>query len=108
MHPHFAELVRYCKGKFLDYKINTNASLLNEEKILAMLDACHTVVFSIDSIKNYLLETVDNVYRNYIPLDIFDEEYSSGTVSPKKKQISNDIDLSKLVFDWLEITSFIP
>ena len=53
MHPHFAELVRYCKDKFLDYKINTNASLLNEEKILAMLDACHTVVFSIDSIENY-------------------------------------------------------
>ncbi len=49
LHPDFAEILAYCKGKFSDIKINTNASILNRSKIKAILDVCHTIVFSIDT-----------------------------------------------------------
>ena len=49
MHPEFTEMLDYCKGKFLDVKINTNASLLTSNKNEAILDTCDTVVFSIDT-----------------------------------------------------------
>ena len=49
MHPQFTEMLEYCKGKFLDIKINTNASLLTPKKSTAILDICDTVVFSIDT-----------------------------------------------------------
>lgn len=49
LNPHFPEMLRYCSGKFLDIKLNTNASLLNPEKCRAIMDTCDTVVFSIDT-----------------------------------------------------------
>jgi organic radical activating enzyme len=49
LHPEFSEIISYAKGKFLDFKLNTNASLLNEQSIHSILDACTTVHFSIDS-----------------------------------------------------------
>ena len=49
MHPKFLEMLDYCAGKFKDIKINTNASLLNRDKINKIIDVCDTVVFSIDT-----------------------------------------------------------
>ena len=49
LHPDFIEILSYCKGKFYDIKINTNASAQNKAKVQAILDVCHTVVFSIDT-----------------------------------------------------------
>jgi len=49
LHPKFLEILEYCKGKFKDIKINTNASTLNKYKIEKLLDICDTIVFSIDS-----------------------------------------------------------
>ncbi len=49
LHPNFSEMLNYANGKFLDIKINTNASLLNQQKIKAILDNCDTIVFSIDT-----------------------------------------------------------
>ncbi len=44
------EMIKYTSGKFLNLKINTNASLLNEEKIHAILSSnVKTMVFSADA-----------------------------------------------------------
>ena len=44
------EMLKYTAGKFLNLKINTNASLLNEEKIHAILSSgVKTLVFSADA-----------------------------------------------------------
>ena len=49
LNPDFLNMLSYCKNKFLDIKLNTNASTLNKAKINAILDVCDTVVFSIDT-----------------------------------------------------------
>ena len=44
------EMLKYTSGKFLNLKINTNASLLNEEKIHSILSSnVKTMVFSADA-----------------------------------------------------------
>ena len=53
MNPNFVEMMKYCKGKFLDIKLNTNGSLLTKKKIEAILDTVDTLVFSVDSVKDY-------------------------------------------------------
>lgn len=71
MHPNFIEAMKYLQGKnFLDIKLNTNGSLLNEDKINAILDVCHTLVFSIDSLDPKVYPTFriggdfDTVFNN--------------------------------------------
>ena len=44
------KMLKYCRGKFLGFKLNTNASLLNEKKIHGILSGgIRTVVFSADA-----------------------------------------------------------
>ena len=44
------KMLEYCQGKFLGFKLNTNASLLNEKKIHGILSGgIRTVVFSADA-----------------------------------------------------------
>lgn len=46
----FSKMLEYCVGKFLNLKVNTNASLLTEEKCHALLSGgATTVVFSADA-----------------------------------------------------------
>ncbi len=55
--PDFADMLKYASGKFLSVKINTNASLLNEDKIDAILSSgVNTVVFSVDAADKELYE----------------------------------------------------
>jgi pyruvate-formate lyase-activating enzyme len=50
MHKQFVEMLDYLAGKFLAIKINTNASMLDEEKCHAILRAgVQTLVFSADA-----------------------------------------------------------
>ena len=49
-NPLIGKMLEYSKGKFLNLKINTNASLLNEKKIHAILsNDVKTLVFSADA-----------------------------------------------------------
>ena len=49
-NPEISEMLKYCKDKFLNLKINTNASLLDEKKIHAILSGgVKTLVFSADA-----------------------------------------------------------
>ena len=48
--PDFAEMLAYTRGKFLDVKVNTNATRLTDELMIALLDAeVSEVVLSIDA-----------------------------------------------------------
>ena len=61
-------MLKYCEGKFLGLKINTNASILNEELIHSLLSSdIQTIVFSIDSADKENYEKV-RVNGNFIKL----------------------------------------
>jgi radical SAM protein with 4Fe4S-binding SPASM domain len=50
LHRQFGEMLNYCKNKFLELKINTNATKLSEELSYQILDSgVDIVVFSVDS-----------------------------------------------------------
>ena len=50
LNPYIKEMLRYVSGKFLALKMNTNASLLDEEKCHAILESgVKTLVFSADA-----------------------------------------------------------
>ncbi|HOX54331.1 MAG TPA: radical SAM/SPASM domain-containing protein [Candidatus Omnitrophota bacterium] len=50
LHPQFKQMLEYCKGKFFELKINTNALILPESLCYQILDSgVDIVVFSIDS-----------------------------------------------------------
>ena len=49
LHKDLDKFLKYCEGKFLALKLNTNATLLNEEKINMLLSSdLETLVLSID------------------------------------------------------------
>ena len=49
VNPQFEKMIKYTDGKFLNLKINTNASLLNEKKCHSILSSgVKTLVFSAD------------------------------------------------------------
>ncbi len=49
LHTQFDEFLKYCEGKFLGLKLNTNATLLDEKKINLLLSSdLQTLVLSID------------------------------------------------------------
>ena len=57
--PQISEMLNYTIGKFLNLKINTNASLLNEKKIHAILSGgVKTLVISADAADK-------NLYKNF-------------------------------------------
>jgi len=50
LHPQIGEMLEYCSGKFLELKMNTNATRLNEKLIHQILKSGMTdLVFSVDS-----------------------------------------------------------
>jgi len=50
INKNFSHMLDYCQGKFLNLKVNTNASLLTDDKIHALLNgAAKTIVFSVDA-----------------------------------------------------------
>ena len=49
LHPELDKFLKYCEGKFLGLKLNTNATLLNEKKINMLLSSdLQQLVLSID------------------------------------------------------------
>ena len=50
IHPRLGEMLEYCSGKFIELKMNTNATRLNEKLIHKILKSGMTeLVFSVDS-----------------------------------------------------------
>jgi radical SAM protein with 4Fe4S-binding SPASM domain len=77
LNPKIIEMVQYCKNKFLGFKINTNASLLNENLIKNLLDANFAeIVFSADAADKETYEKIringkyEKVFKN---LELFSQ-----------------------------------
>ena len=89
LNPKFIDMLDYCKDKFLDIKINTNASALNKKKINKILDICDTVVFSIDTPDKELYPDIrvggdlEKVLKN---IALFNEIRSTH---PRRKKVSS-------------------
>ena len=71
LNPHLPEMLKYATGKFLGFKLNTNASVLDETLIHAILQSdLRTLVFSADAADEKTYEriringTFDRVMRN--------------------------------------------
>jgi radical SAM protein with 4Fe4S-binding SPASM domain len=71
LHPKFGEMLEYCAGKFLELKINTNGTRLNEKLAHQILESGVTdMVFSVDSYTKQEYESIrikgifNNVLRN--------------------------------------------
>lgn len=61
LHPKFNKILEYCKDKFFELKINTNATKLTPELIKTILDCgANIVVFSIDA---YDKETFEKIRK---------------------------------------------
>lgn len=72
LHKRFGDMLNYCKNKFFELKINTNAVTLSEELSYQILDAgVDIVVFSIDS--------------------HYEEEYQAIRVGAKFETVLNNI-----------------
>jgi sulfatase maturation enzyme AslB (radical SAM superfamily) len=110
IHPKFNEFVDYLSQKFLGLKINTNASVLTEEKCHSILGAnFSTVVFSADAadedqysamrVGGSLTKTLDNIklFRN-IQAKHYSESKTITRVSGVK--ISNEQSLEKMEKFW--------
>ena len=86
LHPQLGEMLDYCKDKFFELKINTNATLLNEKLIHKILRSGVTdMVFSVDSYEKKEYESIrvrgifENVLNNIIKFkEIRDNEYPNS------------------------------
>lgn len=59
LNRHIADMLDYCRGKFLGLKVNTNASMLTERICHALLSSdVQTIVFSIDAADKELYERI--------------------------------------------------
>ena len=59
LHPKFGEMLDYCKGKFFDLKINTNATRLTEKLMHTIVESGVTdLVFSVDSYEKDEYESI--------------------------------------------------
>lgn len=59
LHPKLGEMLEYCKGKFFELKMNTNATRLNETLIHKIIDSGVTdLVFSVDSYEKDEYESI--------------------------------------------------
>ena len=57
-------MIQYAKNKFLGFKINTNASMLNENLIQNLLDANFAeIVFSVDATDKETYEKTKNKWK---------------------------------------------
>ena len=67
LHPRLGDMLDYCKGKFFDLKMNTNATRLNETLMHKIIEAGVTdLVFSVDSYEKELLPDARENLNNKI------------------------------------------
>ena len=125
LHPKFAELLSYCKGKFLDIKVNTNFSTVGDKEMQAIADVCNTVIASVDSAdkEDYERLRVNGKFENIEKrIKKFKEEYldqsqrrskisfnASGVAHPSN---TNSVELGgehfTSLFDEVSMTPYDP
>jgi MoaA/NifB/PqqE/SkfB family radical SAM enzyme len=82
LHPKIDEMLKYCEGKFLGLKLNTNATLLTEKKIHSLLSSdLQSLVLSIDEKDKNNYEKIrvnanfDKIMKNLESLKKIREKY---------------------------------
>ncbi|MBI04972.1 MAG: radical SAM protein [Pelagibacteraceae bacterium] len=113
MSPDFAKMMDYSKDKFINFKINTNASMLNESKIHSILkNNISTLVFSADaadgeSYKKYRvngnLEKVLNNIRLFNTIKNKDYPESRIITRVSGVKYSEEQDLNEMQDFWGEL-----
>jgi radical SAM protein with 4Fe4S-binding SPASM domain len=112
LNKNFIKMLEYSSGKFLGFKINTNASLLTEKlshTILSNLEI-GTLVFSIDAADKKLYEKIrvngdfDKVLRNISMFKEIKEKYykdSNIVTRVSGVKINEDQDIEEMENVWL-------
>lgn len=107
------KMLEYCRGKFLGLKMNTNASMLNEQHCHAILSGgVNTIVFSADAAKEPLysqlrvkgnLEKVLSNIRMF--QDIRRKQYPSSRIITRVSGVKygSDQDMDSMVSLWGEL-----
>ena len=106
LNPYFIQMIDYCKNKFLGFKLNTNASMLNEKIIHSILSAeFNEIIFSIDAAEKETYERIrvngkfEKVFNN---LKVFSEirkkhyTKSNTIVKISGVKIKSDINVKQL------------
>jgi radical SAM protein with 4Fe4S-binding SPASM domain len=120
LNKNFTKMIEYSAGKFLGFKINTNASLLTEKlshTILSNLEI-GTIVFSIDAADKKLYEKIrvngdfEKVIRNISMFKEIKEKYYKNSkivtrVSGVKLNDEQDIDeMESIWLNYVDQTGF--
>ena len=113
LNKNFVKMLEYSSGKFLGFKINTNASLLTEKlshTILSNLEI-GTIVFSIDAADKALYEQIringdfEKVMRNISMFKEIKEKYyktSNIVTRVSGVKINDDQDIDEMEKVWLQ------
>jgi MoaA/NifB/PqqE/SkfB family radical SAM enzyme len=118
------QFLDYSKNKFLAFKLNTNASLLNDELVHKMLQCnIQTIVFSIDSAEKAQYEKIRvksnfekilNNLKNFTKIKENDYPDSKTIIRISGVKINSSQDLNKMnnlfsrYADFVGLTSFTP
>ena len=85
LNPKFGEMLEYCKGKFFDLKMNTNATRLNEKLMHQIVQSGVTdLVFSVDSYEKDEYEAIrvlgifEDVVNNIKKFKEINDSYSNS------------------------------
>lgn len=110
LHPQLDDMLDYCKGKFFEIKINTNATRLNEKLIHRILKSDVTeIVFSVDSYQKDEYESIrvrgifEDVLNNIIKFkEIREKEYPDSKCVTRISgvKINKDQDQTKFKEFW--------
>lgn len=117
LHPKFGELLAYAKGKFFDFKMNTNATRLTEEKCHQILQSEVTeLVFSVDSYFKDEYESIrkggkfEKVLENIIMFKkIREEQYPKSKCRTRISgvKVNPDMDTEKFVAFWSQYVDYV-
>ena len=117
LHPKLGEMLEYCSGKFIEFKMNTNATLLNEKLIHQILKSGVTdLVFSVDSYYKEEFESLrvnanfEKVVENIKKFkQIRDEFYPNSNCVTRASgvQVSEKQDAKKFEKFWKEYVDFV-
>jgi radical SAM protein with 4Fe4S-binding SPASM domain len=117
IHPQLGEMLEYCSGKFIEFKMNTNATLLNEKLIHQILKSDITdLVFSVDSYYKEEFESLrvnanfEKVVENIKKFkNIKDEFYPNSSCITRASgvQVSEKQDVKKFEKFWKEYVDFV-
>jgi len=117
LNPHLGEMLEYCRGKFTEIKMNTNATLLNEKLIHQILKSDLTdLVFSVDSYYKEEFESLrvnanfEKVVSNIKKFMEIKEEYfpdSSCVTRASGVQVSEKQNMKKFKEFWEEMVDFV-